>query len=119
MTNNPKIANRFQQIKVDYREGSIIDLLVRVRNYVHRGHCLLTHPLSGSLKPGRIPYKTVALSAAPATLDLASLQHIENAMEAYQKTVLPDRPDWNKKDLDDYAEVDLSHIIAAFSEPGI
>lgn len=50
-------------LTVDYLEsGAYLDVLKRVRDYIHRGYRLETHPLAGSLKPNQIPYKSVILS---------------------------------------------------------
>lgn len=91
----------------------MLDLFLRVRDYVHLGHRLLTHPLSGSLKPGRIPYKTVILTGVREALDLDSLRYIENSVEAYYKTAPQSAVVWPGRLLDDYAAIDLSHVEAA------
>lgn len=113
VTNNPLVGDKYPQLALDSFNGSLIELLIRVRNYVHRGHSLLTHPLSGSLKPGRIPYKTIALSCFKNGLDPLSLQYIESSIEVFRKTVLPEPESWSEEKLSDYAEVDLSHLEAA------
>ncbi len=58
----------------------VVDVLSRVRDAVHKGHKLLTHPLSGSVKPYETPYKSVAISSECGALDMASLETIENAI---------------------------------------
>lgn len=58
----------------------VVDVLSRVRDAVHKGHKLLTHPLSGSVKPYETPYKSVAISSDCGALDMASLETIENAI---------------------------------------
>ena len=35
--------------------ADIMDVLIHVRDLVHQGHKLLTHPLAGSVKPMRPP----------------------------------------------------------------
>ncbi|MFU8794438.1 MAG: GrdX family protein [Dethiobacteria bacterium] len=113
VTNNPLVGGKYPNLTLDSFDGSLIELLIRVRNYVHMGHSLLTHPLSGSLKPGRIPYKTIALSCSKNGLDLLSLQYIENSIEVSRKTALPEPESWSEETLSDYAVVDLSHLEAA------
>ena len=65
-----------------YNDGaSFTDILKTVRDRVHKGHRLLTHPLSGSLKPGQTPYKSVVISAVRGeTTDYQSLSLIEDAI---------------------------------------
>lgn len=113
VTNNPLVEDRYPHLPLDSFDGSLIELLIRVRNYVHKGHSLLTHPLSGSLKPGRIPYKTIALSCFKNGLDPLSLRYIENSIEVFNKTVLSEPECWSQESLSDYAVVDLSHLEAA------
>jgi hypothetical protein len=113
VTNNPLVGKKYPDLALDNFDGSLFELLIRVRDYVHKGHGLLTHPLSGSLKPGRIPYKTIALSCSKNGLDSLSLQHIESSIEVYRKTALPEPESFSPETLNDYAEVDLSHLEAA------
>lgn len=63
----------------------IIEVMKTVRNYVHKGYKLLTHPLSGSVKPVETPFKSVAISVDPTTLDMQSLTIIEDAIMMAEK----------------------------------
>jgi len=119
VTNNPQIQIKYRQLDVECIDGSVIDLLTKVRDYIHRGHCLITHPLSGSLKPGKIPYKTVILARTKNRLDQSSLVYIENSIEAYSKTVSASPGCRSDEILEDYARVDLSHVEAALAGFGI
>lgn len=119
VTNNPRAAEMHPGLGLRTIEGSVLSVFIQVRDLVHSGHRLLTHPLSGSLKPGRIPYKTVLLTADRAELDLDSLRYIENSIETYHKTI-PDSPlNWENQLLADYAAIDLSHVAAALESIGI
>lgn len=114
VTNNPQVAKKYPELDVRYLKGPVLAVLLRVRDLIHRGHRLLTHPLSGSLKPGRIPYKTVFLSRHRETgVDLDSLRQIENSIATYYKTLPQVPPSWQPRVLDDYAIIDLSHVEAA------
>lgn len=64
---------------------NIVDVFVRVRGYVHRGHKVLTHPLSGSVKPAETPFKSIAISVDAQELDYQSLLLIEEAIETTKK----------------------------------
>ena len=58
VTNNPMVRERYsQQYDLKYEETSFVGVLKQVRDLVHRGYRLLTHPLSGSIKPNETPYK--------------------------------------------------------------
>ncbi len=75
----PVVTNVSYQIEL-LETAEFIDVLKRVRDAVHKGHQLLTHPLSGSVKPYETPYKSVAISSDCGALDMASLETIENAI---------------------------------------
>ena len=60
ITNNPLVRSRLDDThEVIYLELSYEELLKVVRDRIYEGHRLLTHPLSGSVKPKETPYKSV------------------------------------------------------------
>ena len=75
VTNNPEVEKKYPHLVAYSLEGPVIRVFLEVRDLIHKGHRLLTHPLSGSLKPSRIPFKTVFLEKRE-DLDFASLQYI-------------------------------------------
>ena len=83
VTNNPlvvrKLSDRFE---VSFEEQGYLELLERVRDLVHKGAVLLTHPQAGSIKPGETPYRTVMvrMPSAGAQVDAESLSLIESAI---------------------------------------
>lgn len=82
VTNNPMVVQKLSG-KFDLLFDAGMDyeaVLKYVRDRVHKGAKLLSHPLSGSVKPGQTPYKTVLLEEGGNTLDQASLQIIEDAL---------------------------------------
>ncbi len=92
MSNNPKVlglGQKYSKItKEQYIETlNIIDFFKAVRDKIHQGHKLLTHPLSGSVKPGETPFKSVLLSSEKADLDIDSLLMIEDAIAMAGKFV--------------------------------
>ncbi|MDK2883287.1 MAG: hypothetical protein PWQ41_563 [Bacillota bacterium] len=116
LTNNPAVREKYPHLKPVWVEGGVDEVYRRARDLVHKGHRLLTHPLSSSLKPGRIPYKTVALSArADPTVDLMSLGLMAAAFEAWEKTK-PDVPlSFPAQVAADYALVDLAVFESALN----
>ena len=72
VTNNPLVKGN-TPAGGTYLAGPVIGSFCRSGPYPW-GH-RLTHPLSGSLKPGRIPFKTVFLSRKREDLDFASSVH--------------------------------------------
>lgn len=113
MTNNPLVRDRYRgQYSVEYQDGIYMDLLVRVRDKVHAGHKLLTHPLSGSVKPNETPYKSVMISQKRGTMDLESLSIIEEAIVTCRK--FPVKYDGlPQRVLEDFQLVDLTLIDSA------
>lgn len=86
LTNNPLVRELLgEEYRVDYREVGIRELLVAARDLVYAGHALLTHPLSGSVKPNETPYKSVLLSAAAGPPDAESALLAASAVETCDK----------------------------------
>ena len=62
ITNNPKIRELYQtKIDVYFIQGGYIDVFVEIRKHIHEGNILLTHPMSGSMKPNQTPYRSAIL----------------------------------------------------------
>ena len=81
ITNNPRVLERYGEgYSVVYLEKSFLDVLYHVRDGIHRGDLLLTHPLSGSVKPNETPYKSVVVEKKKAEVDTESLMIIEDAI---------------------------------------
>ncbi len=86
ITNNDKVYEQFKNdYKIYYKECSFREILLYVRDRVHEGHVLLTHPLSSSIKPNETPFKSILISDYKKSLDYKSLMIIENAIMAYDK----------------------------------
>lgn len=86
ITNNPLVSDKLHEIReVIYKEASYEGLLAEVRDRIHEGHVLLTHPLSGSVKPNETPYKSVLISSGKGEIDERSLSIIESAIQACRK----------------------------------
>jgi len=118
ITNN-KISKEYyeQKYKVIFVEGSLMDVFTTVRNYIHKGHELLTHPLMGSVKPNETPYKTVAITyAALNQVDFNSLMLIENSIETARKLLI-NKPvrNWPESVLEDFRVIDFDLIKNAVS----
>lgn len=86
VTNNPLVtANIDKKYTVVYKEISYEELLKEVRDRIHQGHMLLSHPLSGSVKPNETPYKSVMITEKNGEVDQNSVLLIENAIQACGK----------------------------------
>ncbi len=118
ITNNSEVASLRPVVtnvsyQIEFLEtAELIDVLKRVRDAVHKGHQLLTHPLSGSVKPYETPYKSVALSSEVGALDMSSLETVENAIqmaETFKRNVKVERQ-LTDKILTDFRLIDLQLI---------
>ena len=108
ITNNPLVLDRLKEThNVVYRKISYEEILREVRDRIHEGHILLSHPLSGSVKPNETPYKSIMISERKGEVDEGSLRLIENAIQACRKFIF-------KSDLyeapgyDDFQIIDLT-----------
>ena len=99
MTNNPMVPETLgEKYDIVYTDASLPEFFKAVREKICEGHILLSHPLSGSVKPGETPYKSVLLSSTAASgsqssEELAlSVRLIESALAACEKFKMkPDR----------------------------
>ena len=111
ITNNPAVMAKYP-VGSRYVEGSVHNVFTAVRDWVHKGSRVISHPLSGSIKPNESPYKSVAISVASGPLDIKSLKIIEDAISMLAS--LPDRGrSYDESVLDDFRIIDLdlvSHI---------
>ncbi|MCL2605175.1 MAG: GrdX family protein [Defluviitaleaceae bacterium] len=88
-TNNPAVRDRYASL-VRFIGGDASAVFTAVRDAVHLGARIISHPLSGSVKPWESPYKSpyksvaVSLPAGSAdnrsAVDFQSLRVIEDAM---------------------------------------
>jgi len=113
ITNNPKIYEKYNEsLEIEYLENkSHFDVLIYTRDKIHMGHKLLSHPLSGSVKPNETPYKSILISEKKGEMDVDSLILIENSISTYEKFQnISKVPNWNEQVVDDFMVVDLSLI---------
>jgi len=107
ITNNPVVKNRLDAFDVEYHDVSYLDILILVRNYIHKGHTLLTHPLSGSVKPKETPYKSIVISSGASGLDIQSVSTIEESIACVGRFKDREIP---ASALKDFMEIDCSLI---------
>ncbi|MGN0663591.1 MAG: GrdX family protein [Negativibacillus sp.] len=101
VTNNPLVKEKYEnELNVDYADISFRDVLCKVRDMIHKGHRLLTHPLSGSVKPHETPYKSILVSKQATQMDLGEVSIIENSIITADKFAekFPNMPQSVKED---------------------
>ncbi|MGH4124984.1 MAG: GrdX family protein [Clostridium sp.] len=113
ITNNPMSKKQFgSKYKVVFVEGTMMDILKKVRDNIHVGHKLLTHPLMSSVKPNETPYRTICISKEKLNkVDLQSLSIIEESIMTTEKFLKDFKtPQWNEKILLDFQLIDSDLI---------
>ncbi len=114
VTNNRYVYDKYKDNfeVLFYEDFSYLNVLEYVRDKVHEGHKLLTHPLSGSVKPNETPYKTIMISEKKdEVLDFNSLKIIEDSIATAKKFIsYKPTPNWTESILDDFRVIDLSLI---------
>ncbi|WP_346939481.1 GrdX family protein [uncultured Clostridium sp.] len=113
VTNNPMSKEKFEgKYKVEFIDVPQLDILKKVRNYIHKGNRILTHPLMGSVKPNETPYRTICVSAEVVNgVDLQSLEIIENSIVTTEKFLRDfNTPQWSEKILADFQLIDSDLI---------
>lgn len=123
-SNNPVIDEKIKtkhSCRLGHVDGTSLDVLFAVRDAVHMGAKLLTHPLYGNLRPYQQPYRTILLEDGLAPCDFESLTLIENALDVYQscanRLVKPlDLPEPVRAD---YGFIDFELMRESFARYGI
>ena len=118
VTNNDKVINKYKEYyTIDYISSeSMYDVFVKVRDFIHNGYNLLTHPMSGSLKSNQTPYKSILIKKG-VNINFADLQLIESAIDNYNKFIKNrNLTNWPENIKEDFKTVDLSLIESCFSK---
>ena len=113
ITNNPAANKEYSgRVKTVYLENAkFMDVLYFARDKIHEGYRLLTHPLSGSIKPGQTPYKSIMISRDKGELDVESLKIMEDAIIVSIKQIEQRKePLWPKGVLEDFQLIDLDLV---------
>lgn len=114
ITNNPKVRD-YGGSAASYIDGTVSAVLTAARDAVHKGALLISHPQSGSLRPGLNPYKSIVISHPKPTLDFNSLQLMEKALLASVETGTAQPKPYPDQWLDDFQTVDLDFVMSALA----
>lgn len=115
VTNNPVVAEKYENVLLI--NGSVEETLIRVRDMVHQGYELISHPLAASLRMMYSPYRSVILGKRHENVDFLCAEIIEDSIIKYKR-----HTDHRKKDManrDDYQRIDLILLESALSEQQI
>lgn len=112
ITNNPNIVDN--QSRVNFVEGDFEDVLIKVRDLVHSGYELISHPLGASLRMFFSPYRSILVGDKASDPNEIYIQMIENSIENYRKHMKERNPDLENKE--DYAFVDEELLRSSIEE---
>lgn len=113
VTNNPQVKEHYgEKQQIHWIEGNYLAVLEFVRDEVHKGYPLLTHPLSGSIKPNETPYKSILLDTEKCHDLSQSVIMIEDSIMTAKKFLnIRDRTAGLSLDLhQDFQEIDFQLI---------
>ena len=121
ITNNPLVyRTEYENVeKVFVDSLSIEGVLLAVRDMIHKGHRLLSHPLSGSLKPNENPYKLVVVSRNTHGIEFDHLIMIEKGIETTYKFLSgKSLPQYKSVIKDDFMMVDKLIVESGLKNSG-
>ena len=110
ITNNISVFEKYKdEYDIKYYDISYGEILNKVHYMVEEGYKLLSHPLSGSVKPNETPFKSIMLTQNKNTVDLESLTIIENALITYNKFI-QNKKEYDQSVIKDFQYVDFALI---------
>ena len=111
ITNNPLVWEKYPDHcqKVEGDPGAVY---TAARDLIHKGAMLLSHPLSGSIKPNVSPAKSVVLGMREGEVDHTSVKFIEEALAVLIK-MPPKQIPWTADLILDFQVIDASLIDSA------
>jgi len=115
ITNNKLVIDNFIDESTLYLEKDLLDIMKFVRNKVHSGHRLLSHPLAGSIKPNETPYKSILISQnKEKNFDYGSLKIIEDSIQMTESLIRNKKMrKWPDRILEDFSLIDNDLITSA------
>lgn len=117
ITNNDMVYNKYKdEYSVEFYDCSIKEIMVKVRDKIHGGFKMLTHPLSSSIKPNESLYKSIMITDDKSTLDYNSLLIIENSIITCDKfNKIKYNIVYTDKIKDDFKLIDLTVLESALN----
>ncbi len=106
VTNNPLVKEKYKNIY--FVDGSYEDVLVKVRDLVHSGLELISHPLGASARMLFSPYRSIIIGEKNETINPKHIEIIENSILNYKKNTRLRTMD--RANALDYAFVDFEHL---------
>lgn len=117
ITNNDMVYNKYKdEYSVEFYDCSIKEIMIKVRDKVHEGYKMLTHPLSSSIKPNESLFKSIIISDNKDILDYDSLIIIENGIITCDKfNKIKYNIVYTDKIIEDFKLIDLTVLESALN----
>lgn len=103
ITNNPLVQKKLDN--VHFIDGSFEDVLIKVRDLVHSGYELISHPLGASIRMLFSPYRSVIVGEKQQAINIFQIEIIENSIISYKKHM--EVRNLDNKNSDDYEMIDF------------
>lgn len=115
VTNNPLFfESEFKIFRTERIDGTFEDVLLKVRDMIHQGHELISHPLGASIRMMYSPYRSVLVGEKMDTLNGVFAEVIESSIETYRKNT--EHRIIDHKNEKDYALIDKHLLLEAIKE---
>lgn len=115
VTNNPLFfESEFRTFRTKKVDGSFEDVLLLVRDMVHQGYELISHPLGASIRMMYSPYRSILVGEKTDNLNSFYAEVIESSIETYRKNT--EHRIIDHKNEKDYALIDQHLLLEAVKE---
>ena len=112
ITNNSFVAEKYDHVL--FLNGSVEEILIKVRDLVHEGYELISHPLPASLRMMFSPVRSVIIGRKLEKMDAFCAEIIEDSIIKYKNHM-----DYRKTDTvngEDYKTLDQLLLQSALHE---
>lgn len=112
VTNNPLVKEEFDNYL--FIEGSFLDVLIKVRDLIHKGMKLVSHPLGASVRMLFSPYRSIVVGEGENEMKDFYVEIIENSIANYRKHMDVRRVD--KENSESYALIDKELLVSVIKD---
>lgn len=112
VTNNPLFFG--SEFRTEVVDGGFEDVLLKVRNMIHQGHELISHPLGASIRMMYSPYRSVLVGEKTDTMNNFYVEVIEGSIDTYRKNT--GHRNIDQSNANDYALIDKHLLLEAIKE---
>ncbi len=112
ITNNSLVSEKFDE--VIFIEGSVEDVLKKVRDYVHKGYDLISHPLPASLRMLFSPCRSIMMGQQNKDVDYSHVEIIEDSILKLKKHMGTRK--FDEEHSEDYKIADLALLQSAIKD---